>query len=183
MNRTTILFSLFLLAALPLASVALAHGGHGHASTEHAITVTFSNDAGAPLAGLTSRVHGPDGQRYLAGQTDPLGRVVFLPDQPGTWTVKAMSEEGHGGTVRVEVGEDLQMADADDGYTHGAEDTHGHTHDHEHGQVDEHGHEHEHAQEAAAADGGGLTFAAALGYLLGAFGVVALILSRKRPGA
>jgi len=33
---------------------------------------------------------------FQVGRTDAQGRVVFLPDQAGTWRVKAFSEDGHG---------------------------------------------------------------------------------------
>ncbi len=112
-------------------ALAMAHGDHGQVGVQSAITVTFT---------------GPD----LTGQTDTQGRVVFLPDQAGEWTVKAMSEDGHGGSVKVLVGQDLRLV----------------------GPVPAQAH-------AMAPAENGMTFAAALGYLLGAFGVVALILARK----
>jgi nickel transport protein len=33
---------------------------------------------------------------YQVGRTDSQGRIVFLPDNPGDWRVKAISEDGHG---------------------------------------------------------------------------------------
>lgn len=148
----------FLITALLLAaSPARSHGGHGHIATEHAVTVTFTNEAGDALKGLSSRVIDPAGERILAGQTDNQGRVVFLPDSAGTWTVKAMSPEGHGGTVKVEINDHLRVVGNEE------------AHDHGHGE-----------RSAATPAPQGVTFAAAVGYLLGAFGVVALILSRKR---
>jgi nickel transport protein len=184
-------FFCFLLLA---ASTVLAHGGHGQASVQPAITVTFTGHDGNPQADLTSRVFGPDGSRYLAGQTDALGRIVFLPDRAGEWTVKAMSEDGHGGTVKVMVGEDLRLVGSSDAHDHdhdagfqpAVEPPHEHDHAHDTGHDHDHAHPgedgHTHTHEAAPAEGG-MSFAAALGYLLGAFGVVALILSRKRPSA
>jgi len=165
-----ILRVLFCCLLVVAASGALAHGGHGQTSVQPAITVTFTDHDGNPQDGLSSRVFGPDGQRHLAGQTDALGRVVFLPDRAGEWVVKAMSEDGHGGTVNVQVGENLLLV--------GSADAHGHEHDHDQAAAQDHLHEHDNA-----ASGGGMSFGAALGYLLGAFGVVALILSRKRPAA
>ncbi len=131
-------------------ALAMAHGDHGQVGVQSAITVTFTGPDGQPQAGLGSHVLGPDGRHYLTGQTDTQGRVVFLPDQAGEWTVKAMSEDGHGGSVKVLVGQDLRLV----------------------GPVPAQAH-------AMAPAENGMTFAAALGYLLGAFGVVALILARK----
>lgn len=33
---------------------------------------------------------------FQVGRTDALGRVVFIPDRPGVWRVRAFSEDGHG---------------------------------------------------------------------------------------
>ncbi len=33
---------------------------------------------------------------YQVGRTDSQGRVSFLPDRPGKWRIKAISEDGHG---------------------------------------------------------------------------------------
>lgn len=181
----------FLLTALLVACAtgALAHGGHGQITLQHAVTVTFTGHDGAPLSGLSSRVLYPDGNRYLAGQTDSQGRVVFLPDREGEWTVKAMGEDGHGGTVHVEVGPDLMVVGMADAHTHdhdhGEEAVADHDHDHDHDHVAATGADHDHdpGHMGTEGTGRGLTFASALGYLLGAFGVVALVLSRKRPSA
>jgi len=33
---------------------------------------------------------------FQVGRTDRYGRLVFLPDRPGTWRIKVFSEDGHG---------------------------------------------------------------------------------------
>jgi nickel transport protein len=33
---------------------------------------------------------------FQVGRTDQQGRLVFLPDRPGKWRIKAFSEDGHG---------------------------------------------------------------------------------------
>jgi nickel transport protein len=33
---------------------------------------------------------------FQVGRTDRQGRLVFLPDRPGKWHIKAFSEDGHG---------------------------------------------------------------------------------------
>lgn len=40
---------------------------------------------------------------YQTGRTDARGQILFLPDRPGPWTVRYMSEDGHGGETVVEV--------------------------------------------------------------------------------
>jgi nickel transport protein len=39
---------------------------------------------------------------FQVGQTDALGRVVFVPDQEGTWRLRAFSEDGHGADFTFE---------------------------------------------------------------------------------
>jgi len=33
---------------------------------------------------------------FQVGRTDRYGRVVFLPDRPGKWRIRAFSQDGHG---------------------------------------------------------------------------------------
>jgi nickel transport protein len=40
---------------------------------------------------------------YQTGRTDARGQILFLPDRPGTWTVRYMSDDGHGGETTVVV--------------------------------------------------------------------------------
>jgi nickel transport protein len=41
---------------------------------------------------------------FQVGRTDLRGRVVFLPDRPGTWRIKAFSEDGHGADFSFSTG-------------------------------------------------------------------------------
>jgi nickel transport protein len=41
---------------------------------------------------------------FQVGRTDLQGRVVFLPDRPGTWRIKAFSEDGHGADFSFSTG-------------------------------------------------------------------------------
>jgi len=40
---------------------------------------------------------------FQKGRCDAQGRVVFLPDRPGDWRLKASSEDGHGVELTVTV--------------------------------------------------------------------------------
>jgi len=42
---------------------------------------------------------------FQVGRTDALGRLIFMPDQPGDWRVKVFSEDGHGLDFSVVAGE------------------------------------------------------------------------------
>nr|MEE4268840.1 hypothetical protein [Candidatus Krumholzibacteria bacterium] len=92
---------------------ALAHGVHPHVETQAAVTVIFSYEDHAPMAGERFEVMAPDGETvFTSGVTDLLGRAVFRPNQEGTWTVRVFSENGHGATARVPVGGDLLAMEA-----------------------------------------------------------------------
>ncbi len=92
---------------------AQAHGVHPHVETQAAVTVIFSYEDHAPMAGERYEVMAPDGETvFTSGVTDLLGRTVFRPNQEGTWTVRVFSEDGHGATARVPVGGDLLAMEA-----------------------------------------------------------------------
>lgn len=92
---------------------AQAHGVHPHVETQAAITVIFSYEDHAPMAGERFEVMAPDGETlFTSGVTDLLGRAVFRPNEEGTWTVRVFSENGHGATARVPVGGDLLAMEA-----------------------------------------------------------------------
>lgn len=48
---------------------------------------------------------------FQKGHTDRLGRIVFLPDRPGIWQVRVFSADGHGATVKVDVGPNQILKD------------------------------------------------------------------------
>jgi nickel transport protein len=43
---------------------------------------------------------------YQTGTTDERGRIVFIPDQGGTWRIRTFSEDGHGANIAVDVDTD-----------------------------------------------------------------------------
>ena len=49
---------------------------------------------------------------FQVGRTDLRGRVVFLPDRPGTWRIKAFSEDGHGADISFSTGVTADVRDA-----------------------------------------------------------------------
>lgn len=91
-----------LLLLLPI--LASAHGVASDVARERAVVVTFTYADGSPLAFARCRVLGPGDERpHAAGVTDRAGRVVFLPDRPGDWTVTVETDDGHGGRRVVAV--------------------------------------------------------------------------------
>ncbi len=107
------LASLLLVAGLVVpAAVATAHGVAHQVERARAVTVTFTYPDGTPLAFADFQVHGPQDPRpAAAGLTDRAGRVVFLPDRPGAWTVHVTTVDGHGAEVTLDItADDLAAA-------------------------------------------------------------------------
>ncbi len=96
---------LLLLAGLMLpAGSTLAHGVDYRIERGEAVMVHFSSHHDGAMAGAGFRVFSPDGERIFAtGNTDSLGRAVFVPNQPGLWRVLMATEDGHGAEVEVSV--------------------------------------------------------------------------------
>lgn len=96
---------LLLLFAMMLPTVsALAHGVDHDIERGEAVMVHFSSQHEGPMAGVGFRVFSPDGQKIFAsGNTDALGRAVFVPNRPGNWRVLMATEDGHGAEVEVPV--------------------------------------------------------------------------------
>ena len=46
--------------------------------------------------------HNGEDLPFQVGRTDALGRVVLVPDQAGTWRLRAFSEDGHGADFTFE---------------------------------------------------------------------------------
>jgi nickel transport protein len=49
---------------------------------------------------------------FQVGRTDNQGRVVFIPDRPGTWRLKVFSEDGHGVDLSFTTGGEGGVQDA-----------------------------------------------------------------------
>lgn len=96
---------LFLLsgAILPAGS-AFAHGMDHRIERGEAVIVYFTSHHEGPVAGAGFRVFSPDGQTIFAsGNTDILGRAIFVPNQPGDWRVLMATQDGHGAEVELSV--------------------------------------------------------------------------------
>lgn len=48
---------------------------------------------------------------FQKGHTDKLGRIALMPDRPGIWKVRVYSVDGHGATVKVDVGPNQILKD------------------------------------------------------------------------
>jgi nickel transport protein len=89
---------------------ALAHELHHSAARGEASIVTLTLADGSAFSYESYELFRPGEDVPLqVGRTDALGRIVFLPDRPGAWRVKAFSEDGHGLDVTIEVEESGQV--------------------------------------------------------------------------
>lgn len=86
--------------ALLLFAYAGAVGAHGlqrSVGTGQAVVITLADDEGGRFAFEAYEVYRTGEDRpFQAGQSDRLGRIAFLPDQPGSWRIRAFSKDGHG---------------------------------------------------------------------------------------
>jgi nickel transport protein len=69
------------------------------------VAVRAQHEGGAPLSDASYEVVPPAAASRPgeAGRTDRHGWLVFVPDAPGTWSVRIADATGHGGVVKVEV--------------------------------------------------------------------------------
>ncbi len=113
MRRLSLVALLLILAAPP----AWAHGSHGTHTIDAAVIVTFADHHDGAASGWSYTVTAPDGDEpWARGSCDALGRVVFVPDQAGNWTVRVFAADGHGGELVVPVGADFLEGAHDHGH-------------------------------------------------------------------
>jgi nickel transport protein len=102
MRAPMFLLALAMLGLSP--SFALAHGVQVQQQVGTAVSVTFLYDDQTPMAFERFDVLAPGStDPFQTGRTDRLGRVVFQPDSEGEWQVRVWTEDGHGGSTRVQV--------------------------------------------------------------------------------
>ncbi|MGE0495025.1 MAG: hypothetical protein AB7S38_37805 [Vulcanimicrobiota bacterium] len=99
-----------LAICLLLSTLALAHTVNHEVTQAEAVVVTVQlGDEEASYSEYeVFPPGGAEGNPFAIGRTDFHGRVVFVPDQPGQWTVKVKADSTHGlhgATVEVEVDE------------------------------------------------------------------------------
>jgi hypothetical protein len=88
---------LFLLLAALIPVTASAHGLDHSVETTDAVKITITHTDGTPLSGASYRVTAPDtSQPVRIGTTDARGRLYFVPDRDGDWTVEVWTPDGHG---------------------------------------------------------------------------------------
>ena len=102
MNRTGP--AVLAAALLGIATAALAHEVHHEIRQSRATVITLTYADGQPFGGEAfEAVPVGAGQPVLSGRTDAQGRVIVLAEVPGTWRLRAWSDDGHGVDLRFEV--------------------------------------------------------------------------------
>ena len=105
----------FRIPPILLPAIAALFFAGNHAADAHAVfahvespstAVRFTYDDGTPVADAEAEVFAPDqSTAFWTGTTDPNGRIAFVPDRPGAWTVSADDGMGHAATIRIRVDE------------------------------------------------------------------------------
>lgn len=94
-----------MLVGLLTLSSPIAHAHGLEYSLEHGTAVvvrTFHPDRRAFSSKAYEIFRVGEEAPYQNGHTDQEGRIVFLPDRPGTWQIKTYSEDGHGLSITLE---------------------------------------------------------------------------------
>jgi len=86
-------------------SHAWAHGTGWRLTDEKAVTVELYYADGEEMPFADVRVFSPLDQAspVLHGRADARGRIAFVPDRDGTWTVIASDGDGHGVNAPIPV--------------------------------------------------------------------------------
>ncbi len=92
------MFYILLILILITSKLSYAHSVQYTINRQNAVVITIFYADGTPFSYEKFEVYSPDNKKipFQVGRTDKYGRLVFLPDKIGNWTVKAFSEDGHG---------------------------------------------------------------------------------------
>ncbi|PVV12023.1 MAG: hypothetical protein B6D77_06000 [gamma proteobacterium symbiont of Ctena orbiculata] len=112
--------SLFLLLLLSYAPLALSHGVGLAMARQEAQVIWLRHDDDTPLADADYELSVVGANTpYQTGQTDALGRVVFIPGDLLQWRLRVFSEDGHGVDKTFELTAAGAIHSHDDhGYSH-----------------------------------------------------------------
>jgi nickel transport protein len=96
---------LFALAILTVAWPCIAHDLQHTVTEGNAVVIRlhFADDSSFSFEEYMIYAEG-EVLPFQVGRTDARGRIVFIPDRPGKWRIRAFSEEGHGADFTIETG-------------------------------------------------------------------------------
>jgi len=103
-----------LFLPLTFATLLLSHDLSHRVFEQKSVVVEFSFGAGREDFSYQQYEVFKDGSDipYMVGRTDKNSRAVFLPDSKGKWIVKAISDDGHGKVVEVDISENMVLKDS-----------------------------------------------------------------------
>jgi nickel transport protein len=97
-----------LLLLVLLASNAGAHAVDFQVDHAQATVVQLTYRDGTPFAFESYEISTPgDWKSFQIGHTDLEGRLSFIPDRPGDWSIKVHSADGHGIQTTIHVDDNL----------------------------------------------------------------------------
>jgi len=70
---------------------------------ENAKGIKFFYEDGNPLSFAEYKIYSPDNKIFSQGELDKLGRVLFLPNEPGKWKIEVDDGMGHGIIKEIEI--------------------------------------------------------------------------------
>ncbi len=92
----------------------MAHDLHHATRQASATVVSLTYPDGSPFAYEEFEIC-PAGDEipFQVGRTDAQGRLAFLPPAPGRYEIRAMSQDGHGAVISVEIGPEAALITAE----------------------------------------------------------------------
>jgi len=92
--------------------ICYGHGLQHEVANSRAVVVSCYFSDGQRFAYESYEVYPPEAKiPTQTGRTDSLGRLIFLPNQPGEWVIKVSADDGHGLNFSVAIGEDAVVSD------------------------------------------------------------------------
>jgi nickel transport protein len=90
-------FAVTLAVMVATAGLAGAHELRHSVTPGNAVIIELSYADATPFDFEQYEIYRDDGgPPFQVGRTDAHGRIAFIPDETGTWRLKAFSEDGHG---------------------------------------------------------------------------------------
>ena len=103
-----------LLALLVCGGPGVTHDLHHATRQANATVVSLSYPDGSPFAYEEFEIFPANVEvPFQVGRTDAQGRLAFLPPAQGRYEVRAMSQDGHGLVILVEVGPEAELITAE----------------------------------------------------------------------
>ena len=101
------IFVLLLMIAASLKAHDLQHT----VVQKQATVVIFSFGGDVNFSYQKYEVYAPNSKLpFAVGRTDSLSRVVFVPNKTGMWKIKAISEDGHGASIKINIDESMKIS-------------------------------------------------------------------------